>query len=550
MKKTAVVWVLLVGVLHLGVVAQSSKPVSSRSADYVRLRPVEPLAAGAMQALNRITASALAAHIGFLSSPAMEGRGLGSRGLEAAAEYVAATLAVSGVSAANGAGNAARAAAYFQPVPLREISRASGQLLIETRRGPSVEAQRFDAGVDCLFPELAPETFAAPVVFAGYGIREKSPARDDYRDVDARDKVVVVRDGVPPGPEWQSEELVARYASQDDDQRQAARLDAATALGARAVLVIEGNEFASRLTSAASSPAPAFFLPFDEPPSRTLPLVRVSPRVGQVLLAALGVTAGPAAAGTLPEVRATVRVTGDERLILSRNVIAVIPGSQPNLAGEAVVIGAHVDHLGQVNGRLFPGADDNASGVAAVLEIARALASTPAAKPKRTLVFAFWTGEEEGKLGSGYYTRHPLWPLDRTSVYLNLDMIGHPWTTEEMQKLVRDTGLEKGEEFLAKVAPADFIELGVADSAPQLDGVLARAARATGVALHFDRTDGKNGGSDYRDFARKGLPFVRFFGNYFGGYHEPTDTADNLDTAQVLTMTRLAFAAAWLFTER
>jgi hypothetical protein len=88
------------------------------------------------------------------------------------------------------------------------------------------------------------------------------------------------------------------------------------------------------------------------------------------------------------------------------------------------------------------------------------------------------------------------------------------------------------------------------DSAPDLAPVLAKAARGSGLALHLDRTDGKSGGSDYREFARKGLPFVRFFGNYFDGYHEPTDTPDRLDAGQVLKMARLALASAWLMADR
>jgi Zn-dependent M28 family amino/carboxypeptidase len=246
---------------------------------------------------------------------------------------------------------------------------------------------------------------------------------------------------------------------------------------------------------------------------------------------------------------ATLRFGGDERLVISRNVIGTIRGSDPALRDEAVVIGAHMDHLGRPGDTMYPGADDNASGVAALLEIARAFAASGRA-PRRTVIFAFWTGEEEGHLGSDHYVRHPVWPLERTAVYLNLDMIAHPWTAAELETLVSDTKLEQGGQFLAATKPADFIELGVADSAPGLAPILIRAGRATGLALHLDWTDGKNGGSDYRAFARKGRPFVRFFGNYFGGYHEPTDTVEQLDPVQVLKMARLALASAWQFADR
>jgi hypothetical protein len=125
-------------------------------------------------------------------------------------------------------------------------------------------------------------------------------------------------------------------------------------------------------------------------------------------------------------------------------------------------------------------------------------------------------------------------------------MIGHPWKPEEIRQLVKDAGLDRGDEFLAGTQPENFIELGVADWSADLPLVLVHAARGTDVAMHLDRTDGKNGGSDYRAFARRGLPFVRFFGNYFDGYHEPIDTSDRIDARQVLRMTRVALASAWL----
>jgi Zn-dependent M28 family amino/carboxypeptidase len=235
--------------------------------------------------------------------------------------------------------------------------------------------------------------------------------------------------------------------------------------------------------------------------------------------------------------------------VATRNVLAVVPGSDPGLRDQAVVMGAHMDHLGRTGERYYPGADDNASGVAALLEIARAFAAGQH-QPARTLVFAFWTGEEEGHLGSQYYCGHPAWPLERTSVYLNLDMVAHPWLRVEIEKLVADAGPERGDEFLKAVDPARFIELGLAEWAPDVGQVLLSAARGVGLALHLDRTDGKSGGSDYREFARRGVKFVRFFGNYFDGFHEPTDRLESLDPEQVQHVARLALASAWLLAER
>jgi Zn-dependent M28 family amino/carboxypeptidase len=230
-------------------------------------------------------------------------------------------------------------------------------------------------------------------------------------------------------------------------------------------------------------------------------------------------------------------------------VLGILPGSDPARRDEAVVLGAHYDHLGTRDGRVHPGADDNASGVAALLEIARAFAAAPRS-PRRTLVFAFWTGEEEGHLGSRFYLRSPRWPLAQTAAYLNLDMIGHPWRREEIAELLADREVPDATTFLGSFEPADFVELGLPAERPELDAALRAGGAATGLTLHFDRTDGKHGGSDYRGFARRGVPFIRFFGNFFPGYHEPGDTADALAPEQVRRVARLAFATAWELADR
>ena len=521
--------------------------------DFVRPGETAALPAALADAVSGVRAGRLAAHIAFLSAPSLGGRGLGGDGLEAAAEYVAAQLALAGVAPASAA-DAGRhpLEPYFQPVTLRQISRPGGRLVIATRRGKAVDRSVVPAGPDARFPELAPRALQGPAVFAGYGIREANPARDDYKGLDVKGKVVVLLGGLPPGPEWQTPELQARYDAEGARARYAAKVALAGSLGARAMVAIEDEAFAGEQAKAAPKPAGPFFVLAEADPAPLPPVVRVTPRVGDQLLAAASLTAASAPTArprNLPGISLRLETTGRERVVTTRNVLATIPGAHPALREEAIVVGAHLDHLGRQGATYYPGADDNASGVAAVLEIARAFAASPH-KPARTLVFAFWTGEEEGHLGAEYYCRHPVWPLERTAVYLNLDMIGHPWLRAEIEKLVADTRLDRGEEFLAKVDPAKFIELGLADWAKDVAPVLMTAARGVGLALRLDRTDGRSGGSDYREFAWRGVKFVRFFGNYFDGYHEPADRAELLDPEQVLRVTRLALASAWLLAER
>ncbi len=546
-------WAVVLLLASTLALAQAQKTTPAQ--DFVWPGETEALPAAAAAAVDAIRTPALAAHIAFLASPPLEGRGTGGRGLEAAAEYVAAVLGATGVAPLRDGKSSNPAAPYFQDVPLREVRGMRGVVSIA---GPGagdkpVERRRFVSAVDALFPEVPSAMIRGPLVFAGYGIRESSPARDDYQGLDVRGTIVVVLAGLPPGGEWRTPELESRYAAEGARQRYAAKSTLAASLGAKALLAIEEPAFAKALAAAAAAARAAAAAPFfvlDEGPQPpAIPVIRLAARAEDAILGSRATGATRARPRGLRGLTATIRISGQERRLTARNVIAAIPGADPALREEAIVIGAHLDHLGQAGGRYYPGADDNASGVASLLEMARALAALPQ-KPKRTMVFTFWTAEEEGHLGAEHYVRHPLWPLERTAVYLNLDMVGHPWTKAEIEKLVSETKLPRGEEFLTRVRPPDFIELGVAEWAPDVADALARAARGTGLALHLDRIDGTSGGSDYREFARRGLPWVRFFGNYFEGYHEPTDTVETLDVGQVRKMARLAVASAWLLADR
>ena len=267
--------------------------------------------------------------------------------------------------------------------------------------------------------------------------------------------------------------------------------DLAAELGAAALLAVESDP-----AVVAAPPDPAveegFFRPLERLAAADPALVRVSTAVADELLAAAALDTARAAGAApreLPGVTATLRIAASERQLLARNVVGILRGSDPRLRDEALVLGAHFDHLGRVGGVVHPGADDNASGVAGLLEIARAFAAS-AEPPRRTLVFAFWTGEEEGKLGSGHYVRHPRWPLARTVAYLNFDMIGYPWLAEDVRKLVKERGLPEGDAFLAGLDLRDFVAPGLSPGTPAVEAALRSAAAATGLAVYLDFTDG------------------------------------------------------------
>ena len=487
--------------------------------DFIRAGAPAGLPAGASEAVSAVGEKAIAAHVKFLADPAREGRGLGTKGLDAAAEYIAGRLKTFGIPPLG--------RSYYQEVPIREVRPASGLL-----RLAGIELR---GGRDAALPEAEPGVLSGTAVFCGYAIREPELKRDDLSGLDVKGKIAVFIAGVPDGPEWRKAGLLDKYApAKRPEDRYDARLDLLDELGAKAAVALEPG-LARGFARGKEREYPYFLAAPGAPDAKGLPLARAE--MSPALLSALR------AAGTFP---VKMEVRGEVRPMTGRNVLAVLPGSDPRLRGEAVIIGAHMDHLGVRDGAVYPGADDNASGVSALLEIARA-ASAARTRPKRTLIFAFWTGEEEGKFGSGDYVGRPLWPLAATKAYLNLDMIGHPWTRAELDALA--DGAKTPQPWLKSQDPAYFAELGLPRQPPGNGPLLARAALGAGMSVHLDRTDGLNGGSDYRWFARRKVFFVRFFGDFFPQYHSPGDTAAALDAGQVRRIARLCLASAWLLAD-
>ncbi|HJW43471.1 MAG TPA: M20/M25/M40 family metallo-hydrolase [Geothrix sp.] len=492
-----------------------------RGGDLVPAPRAEPLPPALQAAVERLDAGRMARHMAFLTDPDRQGRGLGTAGLDATVRYLAGELDALGLDPLQGARR--------QAVPLRRVTPGGGHLRLRTAAGTLT----FRAGRDLVLPPLAPGVLDAPVVFAGHGIQEPALGHDDFRGLDVRGKVVVFLSGCPPGHAWERADLLETYASPRFADRYDARLALLEKLGARAAIALEDG-LETRLARGLEPAQPYFLAAPGVPAAGEPPLARValSPELRALLPTLKG--------------RATLAIRGRVAATRGFNVLGKLEGSDPALKDEAILIGAHMDHLGLPGGVLHPGADDNASGVSALLEISRVLAASPV-RPRRTILLAFWTGEEEGKFGSGHYTRHPRWPLAKTRAYLNLDMIGHPWTRADLDALAAGLG-QKG--ALDPVDPAHFAEPGPAAGHRDLGPMLVQAGAGTGMALHLDWTDGRHGGSDYRDFARRDVPFVRFFGSYFPGYHTPADTLDQLDPAQVRRMARLVLASAWLLADR
>ncbi|HNQ27091.1 MAG TPA: M28 family metallopeptidase [Aquaticitalea sp.] len=216
----------------------------------------------------------------------------------------------------------------------------------------------------------------------------------------------------------------------------------------------------------------------------------------------------------------------------TQNVVAYIKGSV--YPDELLVISSHSDHLGIENDIMYPGADDNGSGTAALLEIAQAFktAQSNGHGPKRSILFLHLTGEENGLYGSHYYTEHPIFPLDNTIANLNIDMIGRVDPKHETNPnyiyLIGADRISTELHYVSEVANKQFTNL-------ELD-------------YTYNREDDPNRyyyRSDHYNFALKGIPVIFYFNGEHKDYHKPTDTAEKLNYPLLETRSKLIFATAW-----
>lgn len=381
------------------------------------------LAQGVEPALDSIRPQAIRAHMRFLADDLLEGRRTATRGYDIAARYVAARFEELGLEPAGPSGS------WFQPVPMLQMTTVGEECsLVLHRDGRDVELEH---GPDFLARATSEEaSVTAPVVFAGFGVTAPELGYDDYAGLDVRGKIVAVLLGSPST--FPSDQR-AFYSDRAVQARNAAARGAAGLLGIYTPEREKRMPWESALRHS-HWPSSSWVDEAGKPRFSTLlPAAAVSIKGARELFAGAPHTldevfaaaeAGRPPAFELP-VRASLRTVGRGKRAESPNVAAVLRGSDPRLKDEYVVLSAHLDHLGvdpsgKEGDRIYNGAYDNASGIAVMLEVAKAFTRLPA--PRRSVLFLAVTGEEEGLNGSEYFTNNPTVPIDRVVANTNLDM--------------------------------------------------------------------------------------------------------------------------------
>jgi hypothetical protein len=388
----------------------------------------EPLTDELRDALASIRPDAIERDMHALAADSLAGRETGSPGFLLAAEYVANRFAELGLRPAGGDGT------FFQFVEFRRAVLAEEECSLQIRRGNEIRTLR--PFVDYYFsPDMLREAVdvSAPLVFAGFGVTAPELGHDDYAGLDVRGKVLVLFSGAPPAfphneRAYYSKGLVKRTNARDRG-----------ALGMLWMATPEREEsrpFSIRVRNARQAD-----MGWIDEAGRVVdvyPELRVSaslsPEGMEIVFAGsekplqqilVDVGEGAPGAFDLPS-SISARTASRQSTARSPNIAAILPGSDPRLADEYVVLSAHLDHLGvgePVEGdSIFNGAFDNASGSAILMELARALAELEAG-PARSILFLAVTGEEKGLLGSDYFARHPAVPLEAIVANVNLDMV-------------------------------------------------------------------------------------------------------------------------------
>jgi Zn-dependent M28 family amino/carboxypeptidase len=245
---------------------------------------------------------------------------------------------------------------------------------------------------------------------------------------------------------------------------------------------------------------------------------------------------------SLPGVTLTVENKTETKLVNSMNVLGYIEGSDPELKKEAVVIGAHLDHLGSRGDYIFNGADDDGSGSVGVMEIAQAFVQNPV-KPKRSVVFALWTGEEKGLLGSRYYVAHPF--IEKTAVNLNLDMISREYDKEMLARMGRRFGAEVGKEVLEKIDAKKYVSLSFDANTPVIEDIIRKNNNHVGLHMRITGSKEATGGSDHAPFGQAKIPWAFFIAAMTEDYHQPSDTVDKVSSQLMEKIIRITYLTAF-----
>jgi Zn-dependent M28 family amino/carboxypeptidase len=470
-----------------------------------------PKVANPLPYAKSITPEDLKKHLYIVAGKEMEGRGTGTEGQRRAAAYIESQFKAIGLQPGN-------KGSYQLMWPVFQDSIIASSLQVN---GKTFEADKdFTVNINMAYSSTMS---ASEVVFVGYGLSDST--HDDYKGVDVKGKVVVVFPG------GQVAGTSARRPAAFFIQEAAAKN------GAAAVLLVQTNFPRPAATRVGQQYTNGF--------KKTIypNMFTISEGVAEAIMGGEYKTAKEAIkGGTAPAKTYAANITLDftkrTSSIESSNVIGYIEGSDKR--DEFLFITAHYDHLGKRDTVIYYGADDDGSGTVSVIELAGAFAKAKAEGkgPRRTVVFMTVAGEERGLWGSAYYGDNPVFPLEKTTADLNIDMIGR--TDPERKGDSSNYVYVVGDDKLST------------DLRPISEGINKKYVKMDLDYKFNDPNDRQQiyYRSDHYNFARKGVPIIFYFDGIHADYHKPSDTPDKINYELMTKRARLVFHTAWEMANR
>lgn len=469
-------------------------------------------------------------HLEFLASDELGGRYTLSPNFAIAARYLASRLEADGFK---GAANGSFLQTFDVLSSKADPSKSNLELTIKGQASPLKFVDDFLISNGAGSGEAEGQ-----IIYVGAGVSAPEQQHDDYRGKDVKGKIVLVIPTVPAG--------IDAVSLKDGEQGQGA----AKAHGAAAVLIVPPQRFADFMKdkNMVQRFANRESVTLAKESDGKLPSLTLMPDTADKLLSAAGLSLKEAYAEvSKKEVSAAKAMNASAKMAVAiqqtrtttQNVAGVLEGTDPQLKNEYVIFSAHYDHLQTgPKGEIYHGADDDGSGTSAVLAIAHAMSLQ---RPKRSVVVVFHAGEELGLLGSQYNTDiHPVVPLDKVIVDLNIDMIGRS----------KPTGDNQAEDEHLTDAGTVYL-VGSNRISPELHELSEETnSQFQKLKLDYYYNDPQNPEriyyrSDHWNYAKHGIPVIFYFDGTHVDYHRPTDTVDKIDFDKMTQITRLVFETGW-----
>ncbi|MGE0087972.1 MAG: M20/M25/M40 family metallo-hydrolase [Bacteroidales bacterium] len=478
--------------------------------------------------LEQITPELLKRHIDFLASDELKGRNTPSPGLDSAAVYIANEFINLGIEKVN--------SSYFQNIPMcsKDLDIANTYL----KFSENMKEANFKLKKDFNpFDITGNQSVSAPVVFVGYGITAPEFGYDDYEDLDVDGKIVLVMKHEP-----REKDTSSIFYGDKDTYHSTLENKIANAKKHGAVgMLLVTDPLNHLLINPQGYPWPSLFfksmsgskLPIKVCATEyemSIPVVQVGEEVINYLFGSIDKLRNiqkEIDSTMVPNSFQINKICDLQTKIITKrytakNVVGIIKGKDTKLKNEIIVIGGHYDHVGykekskQGEDSIFNGADDNASGTAGVMAIAKAFKKMK--QPDRSVLFILFAGEEKGLYGSKYYVENPLYPIEKTIAMLNLDMISR--NSDSLQLIG-----EKENPDLAEIA---------------------RQEAANYPLKIVNSDDHYLGGSDHYNFYKNGVSSLFFFTGIHNDYHRVSDNPDSVDHLKASNVSKLAFHLAWI----